>query len=170
MYGLAPPSTHFPSQTLRRHPRSFLLTPDIRSPLLRPVTSAPWTPPIPLPLCLPPPSAAFDMADHAFLLEAISSLSLQDTPAPGSLPFSAHKLNPPAGPPPRVSKLESPRHCLLELLLSVDPIQSCGFKFGRLDFPGVTVVKNPPANAGDTGSSPGPGRCRGATKTMRHNC
>ena len=26
------------------------------------------------------------------------------------------------------------------------------------DFPGVTVVKNPPANAGDTGSIPGPGR------------
>ena len=26
------------------------------------------------------------------------------------------------------------------------------------DFPGGTVVKNPPANAQDTGSSPGPGR------------
>ena len=26
------------------------------------------------------------------------------------------------------------------------------------DFPGGTVVKNPLANAGDTGSSPGPGR------------
>ena len=26
------------------------------------------------------------------------------------------------------------------------------------DFPGVTVVKKPPADAGDTGSSPGPGR------------
>ena len=25
-------------------------------------------------------------------------------------------------------------------------------------FPGGTVVKNPPANAGDTGSSPAPGR------------
>ena len=25
-------------------------------------------------------------------------------------------------------------------------------------FPGGAVVKNPPANAGDTGSSPGPGR------------
>ena len=25
-------------------------------------------------------------------------------------------------------------------------------------FPGGTVLKNPPANAGDTGSSPGPGR------------
>ena len=26
------------------------------------------------------------------------------------------------------------------------------------DFPGGAVVKNPPANAADTGSSPGPGR------------
>ena len=26
------------------------------------------------------------------------------------------------------------------------------------DFPGGAVVKNPPANAGDTGLSPGPGR------------
>ena len=26
------------------------------------------------------------------------------------------------------------------------------------DFPGSTVVKNTPANVGDTGSSPGPGR------------
>ena len=26
------------------------------------------------------------------------------------------------------------------------------------DFPGGTVVKNPPANTQDTGSSPGPGR------------
>ena len=30
-------------------------------------------------------------------------------------------------------------------------------QIGR-DFPGDTVVKNPPANAGDTGSNPGPGR------------
>ena len=29
---------------------------------------------------------------------------------------------------------------------------------GTLGFPGGAVVKNPPANAGDTGSSPGPGR------------
>ena len=28
----------------------------------------------------------------------------------------------------------------------------------QLDFPGGAVVKNLPANAGDTGSSPGPGR------------
>ena len=32
------------------------------------------------------------------------------------------------------------------------------FKFYHWDFPGGAVVKNPPANAGDTGSSPGPGR------------
>ena len=41
-----------------------------------------------------------------------------------------------------------------------------------MDFPGGAVVENPPANAGDTGSSPGPGRShmpRGATKPVRHN-
>ena len=44
------------------------------------------------------------------------------------------------------------------------------------DFPGGAVVKNPPANAGDTGSSPGPRTlvrqdptCCGATKPVRHN-
>ena len=31
-------------------------------------------------------------------------------------------------------------------------------KYGCWDFPGGAVVKNPPANAGDAGSSPGPGR------------
>ena len=32
------------------------------------------------------------------------------------------------------------------------------YKAETWDFPGGAVVKNPPANAGDTGSSPGPGR------------
>ena len=31
-------------------------------------------------------------------------------------------------------------------------------KYMPRDFPGGAVVKNPPANAGDTGSSPGLGR------------
>ena len=31
-------------------------------------------------------------------------------------------------------------------------------KWAREGFPGGAVVKNPPANVGDTGSSPGPGR------------
>ena len=31
-------------------------------------------------------------------------------------------------------------------------------RIGNMDFTGGTVVKNPPANAGDTGLSPGPGR------------
>ena len=31
-------------------------------------------------------------------------------------------------------------------------------KLKTRDFPGGTVVKNPPANAGDMGSIPGPGR------------
>ena len=33
--------------------------------------------------------------------------------------------------------------------------------FGRLGFPGGSVVKNPPANAGDVGSFPGSGRSPG---------
>ena len=32
------------------------------------------------------------------------------------------------------------------------------FKMCASDFPGGAMVKNPPANAGDTGLSPGPGR------------
>ena len=38
-------------------------------------------------------------------------------------------------------------------------------------FPGGAVVKNPPANAGDTGSSPvwEDPACRGATKPVHHN-
>ena len=33
-----------------------------------------------------------------------------------------------------------------------------GIKKNTLGFPGGAVVKNPPASAGDTGLSPGPGR------------
>ena len=35
-------------------------------------------------------------------------------------------------------------------------------------FPGGTVVKNPPANAGDTGSSPGPGRSHMPLNNQAH--
>ena len=40
-----------------------------------------------------------------------------------------------------------------------------------LDLPGGAVVKNLPANAGDMGSIPGPGRstCSGTTKLVCHN-
>ena len=39
------------------------------------------------------------------------------------------------------------------------------------DFPGGSVDKNPPANAGDIGSFPGPedSTGHGATKPMRHS-
>ena len=36
--------------------------------------------------------------------------------------------------------------------------QTRHYKYHSRGFPGGAVVKNPPANAGDTGSSPGPGR------------
>ena len=41
-----------------------------------------------------------------------------------------------------------------------------------MDFPGGAVIKNLPANAGDTGSSPGleDPTHHGATKPVRHNC
>ena len=41
-------------------------------------------------------------------------------------------------------------------LLGIYPKELKEQGFG--DFPGGAVVKNPPASAGDTGSSPGPGR------------
>ena len=48
---------------------------------------------------------------------------------------------------------------------------NCKEKKGMGDFPGGTVVENLPANAGDTGSSPGPGRSHmlRATKSVCHN-
>ena len=41
---------------------------------------------------------------------------------------------------------------------NITSIQNIFFKTHYRDFPGGAVVKNLPANAGDTGSSPGPGR------------
>ena len=46
-----------------------------------------------------------------------------------------------------------------EFQLDVPPApEAKHFKNWSRDFPGGAVVKNMPANAGDTGSSPGPGR------------
>ena len=48
---------------------------------------------------------------------------------------------------------------LLEFLPGIRSFQKLCQEYKVWDFPGGTVVKNPPAaNAGDTGSSPGPGR------------
>ena len=44
------------------------------------------------------------------------------------------------------------------IVYSLDDSQTVWLKIKVLDFLGGTVVKNPPANAGDTGSSPGPRR------------
>ena len=38
----------------------------------------------------------------------------------------------------------------------------------RMGFPDGSVVKNPPANAGDTGSFPGPGRSQHAMEQLDH--
>ena len=48
------------------------------------------------------------------------------------------------------------RECLK--LCRVAKGQPSHYKRHTRGFPGGAVVKNPPANAGDTGSSPGPGR------------
>ena len=47
---------------------------------------------------------------------------------------------------------------ILKLFVGSNFISSLIRRFLNGDFPGGTVVKNPPASAGDTGSSPGPGR------------
>ena len=52
---------------------------------------------------------------------------------------------------------KDPRHPKINKLI---------FKKGGGGFPGGTVVKNPPATAGDTNSSPDPRR---STKPVRHN-
>ena len=52
----------------------------------------------------------------------------------------------------REMKIKTPMRCHLT------PVRMAIVKKTREGFPGGTVVKNLPANAGDTGSSPGPGR------------
>ena len=51
---------------------------------------------------------------------------------------------------------------MLKLLLKVGSINNkctkINLKINTLDFPSGSVVKNLPANAGDTGSVPAPGR------------
>ena len=66
--------------------------------------------------------------------------------------------------------------CPFHLLESI--LDTCHFwdvskdiKTSMLGFPAGSVVKNPPASAGDMGSIPEPGRslCRGATR-LHHSC
>ena len=62
--------------------------------------------------------------------------------------------------PPPLAPL-SPLRQQVQLLLFLLFLRLLNMKMARmktLDFPGGTVVKNLPANAGDIGSSPGPGR------------
>ena len=49
-------------------------------------------------------------------------------------------------------------HPLYGVVSDVDKWSSDSYKADILDFPGGTVDENPPANAGDAGSIPGPGR------------
>ena len=56
----------------------------------------------------------------------------------------------------RIDKILSPLFCLV-LLFKILQTNISSKRLYR-DFPGGVVVNNPPASAGDTGSSPGPGR------------
>ena len=51
-----------------------------------------------------------------------------------------------------------PGKILKETLTKIPSIILLNYKYTGKGFPGGTVVKNPPANAGDTGSIRGPGR------------
>ena len=51
----------------------------------------------------------------------------------------------------------SPESCCALLRAGFSVRDMC-FKKSSRDLPGGAVVRNSPANAGDTGSSPGPGR------------
>ena len=59
----------------------------------------------------------------------------------------------------------------LEMALCVMMVLEFAGKCSELGFPGGSVGKNPPADGGDAGSIPGPGRSdmRGAAKPVRHN-
>ena len=66
-----------------------------------------------------------------------------------------------------VAERQGRRDVSLHVLLSLWNFKACDYitwsknhfkEWMKGGFPGGTVVKNPPANAGDTGSSPGPGR------------
>ena len=48
--------------------------------------------------------------------------------------------------------------CFKELLTDCDDVFPIWLRITSEGFPGGSVVKNPPANAGDTGFIPGPGR------------
>ena len=73
-------------------------------------------------------------------------------------PYAASgRGTPPTGPGLGIAEPISAVYLLILLYPAVKDRMSASFK-DEEDFPGGAVVKNPPANAGDTGSSPGPGR------------
>ena len=70
-------------------------------------------------------------------------------------------------------KKKTTRHMLLLQYLRTN-VSTFKIKLNKSEqkgFPGGAVVRNPPSNAGDMGSSNGPEdpTCCGATKPIRHN-
>ena len=73
---------------------------------------------------------------------------------------------------PHPTLLTAEHQAKLPVLYSNFPL-AIVFTPGRehLGFPGDSVVKNPPANAGDAGSIPNPGRCPGEGNTLlQYSC
>ena len=107
------------------------------------------------PLTFQAAASSLSSAKHIFP----SSRKLQDPPHPLiSSPSCALTASP-------LSLYELKRNCTLRQKRRKTTQAQPSFLNQKLllknptwDFPGGTVVKNPPANAGDTGSSPGPGR------------
>ena len=61
-------------------------------------------------------------------------------------------------PVPSSAEARNPNHWTARVLFHHTVTVKELFKNRFEGFPGGAVVKNPPANAGDAGSSPGPGR------------
>ena len=78
----------------------------------------------------------------------------------------------PRPPPSTLPKWSQGHYCQLRICRKLArDLPKCPNKKPPRDFPGGSVVKNPPANAGDMGSIPGLGiSCvRQATKPVHHN-
>ena len=106
----------------------------------------PRTPPPPCGLFVPTLAFGLSAASRAGVLSPCQlSRAARPTPMPPPPPLYLHHLGP------------GLHAALLDFSLSCTGDQAAP-RGNHRDFPGGPVVKNPPANAGGTSSSPGPGR------------
>ena len=82
-----------------------------------------------------------------------------------------HTLHAPVTPPSSIMKTQQKRGTNDMWQTTTYAAKLTWIKNIAQDFPGSTVVKNSPANSGDTGEVPGPGRSHTpwATQLVRHN-